>query len=627
MTKQPRTLRICLFVATVVIELTSPLATAQEPLPNGVAAGDVEQRRAVIWARASTSGDVLFQWSTQPGFEPLAGTQTVAVADPMIPAKVFLEELEPGTAYFYRATDAAGASSQGTFRTPFEEGAHGLRFGVSGDWRGELRPYPSISNMPQRDLDFFAALGDTVYADVPSIDLPIAQARTLEEFRIKHHEVYRERFGINSWAEARASTSLMVVLDDHEVTNDFSGAASPETDDRFDTGPALISETQLFRNGIQVLHEYNPIREEIYTDTGDPRTDGKPKFYRYVRYGHDAAVFLIDARTFRDPPIAEAANPFQAADAQAFQEASFDPTRTMLGPVQLADLMADLLDAQQRGIVWKFVLFPEPIQLFGPTLAEDRFEGYAYERTQLLRFIDLQSINNVVFIVADIHASIVNNLTYQRFPGDRVFSIPSFEITTGPVAYAEPLGPTVLNVFLMGDLGRALFSLTEHWNRAARDKFITFLSGAVLQLFGYDPIGLEHSPIRATLLEGSYLSAHTFGWTEFEIDADTRDLLVTSWGIDSYRFEDWLEIPDQLFARTPEPVTRFLVKPQIIRDTASPEADGPMAGQDVPDSPGSMQQPTRAPARSACGALGAVGWLLPLSLTATCTLRRFHFRR
>ena len=41
----------------------------------------------------------------------------------------------------------------------------GLRFGVSGDWRGELAPYPAIRNIQQRDLDFFVLHGDTIYAE------------------------------------------------------------------------------------------------------------------------------------------------------------------------------------------------------------------------------------------------------------------------------------------------------------------------------------------------------------------------------------------------------------------------------------------------------------------------------
>jgi phosphodiesterase/alkaline phosphatase D-like protein len=98
------------------------------------------------------------------------------VTDPTVPVKVDVGPLVADTRYFYRVTDAAGATAEGTFRTPAAEGFHGLRFGVSGDWRGELRPYPSVANAAGENLDFFVALGDTVYADVPSIDFPGPQA-------------------------------------------------------------------------------------------------------------------------------------------------------------------------------------------------------------------------------------------------------------------------------------------------------------------------------------------------------------------------------------------------------------------------------------------------------------------
>ncbi len=50
------------------------------------------------------------------------------------------------------------------------------------------------------------------------------------------------------------------------------------------------------------------------------------------------------------------------------------------------------------------MLTPEPIQNLGVLIAEDRFEGYAAERTQILKFINDQHIDNVVFVTADITA-------------------------------------------------------------------------------------------------------------------------------------------------------------------------------------------------------------------------------
>ena len=76
-------------------------------------------------------------------------------------------------------------------------------------------------------------------------------------------------------------------------------------------------------------------------------------------------------------------------------------------------MKADLLAADANGITWKFVTIPEPIQNFGTLNAEDRFEGYAAERNEILQFIDENDINNVVFMAGDFHGTIVNNLTYK----------------------------------------------------------------------------------------------------------------------------------------------------------------------------------------------------------------------
>jgi alkaline phosphatase D len=54
----------------------------------------------------------------------------------------------------------------------------------------------------------------------------------------------------------------------------------------------------------------------------------------------------------------------------------------------LRQLEHDLLDAQSKGVTWKFVNISIPIQNFGPILAADRFEGYEAERNTILKFIN-----------------------------------------------------------------------------------------------------------------------------------------------------------------------------------------------------------------------------------------------
>src|SRR5690606_41552112 len=93
----------------------------------------------------------------------------------------------------------------------------GLRFGASGDVRGDLAPYPAIANAPGRDLDFFVHLGDTVYADFPSPAVP-KQAQTPEEFRQKYVEVHSTYRGSNTLAALRAAAPFYVTLEDRKST-------------------------------------------------------------------------------------------------------------------------------------------------------------------------------------------------------------------------------------------------------------------------------------------------------------------------------------------------------------------------------------------------------------------------
>lgn len=567
-------------------------ASWAQTLPNGVASGDVDQTSVVLWTRSLALGTVTFEVSP---FADFSDPQTLegSAFDTTIPVKVDMAGLLPGTQYYYRVTNSAGHFGIGTFRTPHSEGLHGLRFGVSGDWRGELAPYPVVSNIPSRDLDFFVALGDTVYADVPSIDLPLSQAITLAEFRIKHNEVYRERFGYSFLADLRASTPIFVMIDDHEVTNDFAGGAPAGSDARFDLTGTYLNESNFFNNGVQVFQEYNPVRDESYGETDDPRTAGRRKLYRHRSFGSDAAFFLLDARSFRDEELTSDFNPFSRRRAQQFIDDSFDPARTMLGEVQLNEFLADLLAAEERGIVWKFVLVPEPIQNLGPVLAGDRFEGYNHERTKILQFIEENALTNVVFIAADIHCTIVNNLTYQRDANDRQRPVQSWEITTGAVAYAAPSGPTILDYAPLGILARAVSNAYNRLLRQRQDLLFGRLANRLLRYYGYSRMGLEGSSIPATLQKGGYLAVNTYGWTEFEIDAATQELTVTTFGVDWYDSFDLENDALEVISREPEVISQFTVEPATGLEVAYDET---------------------LPRPRLCGALGSVGFFWPLGL-------------
>ncbi len=528
-----------------------------------LSAGDVTQDSVYIWVRSNFVGDVLVEVSTDAGFASTVDSFNLTIVDELQPNKMLVDGLTAGTQYFYRAT-ANGLPVIGEFRTPAALGSNtGLRFGVSGDWRGELAPYPSIANTVERNLDFFLLHGDTVYADFPSPALQEPQAETLTEFRLKQREVYADSFGSNPWRALRSATAIFATIDDHEVTNDFAGGAATGTDPRFTfTTESFINETPLFNNGLQAFQENNPIADEFYGATGDPRTENRRKLYRNRTFGSDASIHVLDTRSFRDQQLPPVVNISDLTEVSQFLIAAFDPTRTLLGQAQLTDLTTDLAAAQAAGVTWKFVFVPEPIQNLGVLAGQDRFEGYAAERTFLLDFIETNGINNVVFVAADIHGQLINNLTYQLGPGQAQMTTGAFEISTGSVAFDAPFGPTVVALAAAAGLVTPPeVAFYESLPRPGQDAFIETLTNQQLALLAYDPIGLTGSPVNHTVEVGSFVNLHTYGWSEFEIDATTQELTVTTYGIDFYSEAELVADPT-ILERVPEVVSRFTVIPQ-----------------------------------------------------------------
>lgn len=565
-------------------ESHDPRNPTPNSLLNGIASGDTTQTGTVLWARSNFTGRATFEYSTNDDFTDGVVTVTADVTNPLQPVKVNVTGLQAGTEYYYRVTDAAGATAMGQFETSAAIGTRtGFRLGVSGDWRGELAPYPAIANVSSRDLDLFVFHGDTIYADYPSqaVKNPDgslkAQAQTLDEFRAKHAEVYGSRFGENFFAELRASTSIVATIDDHEVTNDFQGGANLAQSTAAEQAllgatSGLVNDSPLYETGLTAFQEYNPIRNDFYGNTGDPRTAGERKLYRYNTFGNDAATFVVDARSFRDPglPAADLSNP------TAFLVNSFDPRRTMLGRVQVEDLKRDLLDAETKGITWKYVMIPEPIQNLGVLAASDRYEGYAAERTEILKFINDNQISNVVFVAADIHGTLVNNLTYQLAPGQAQIATTAFEVSTGSVAFDAPFGPTVAELAAQaGLLTPAQKAFYETLPTAGKDAFIKQVVNNGLSPLGYDPLGLDNNLaqanglINAKLLQGDYVATHVFGWTEFDVDPITQKLTVTTYGVPNYTEVQLLANPQAIAGLQPQIVSQFEVKPTFLGNSGN----------------------------------------------------------
>jgi len=568
-------------------------AVASQPvyarLPNGISSGDTTQTSTVLWAR-SNIGVVNFK--VKDG-DNVVFEQSVNVTNTLIPAKLPVTGLAPGKTYRYEVTSPGGISRVGSFKTAAaDDAAPGLSFGVTGDWRGELAPYPGIKNVRPGNLDFFVKLGDTVYADYPSPAVPLLQAETLNDYRNKNREVYSSRFGQNYFANLQRDVSIFATIGDHEVSNDFAGGAPASSDPRFIETTGLVNQTAMYNRGMQAFVEYNAITNRHYPVVGNNLTDGRPDLYRSRRFGKTASLQILDTRSFRNQALDNVTDITNPAQIGGFIARSFDigtaSVRTMLGKPQFDRLKADLLAAQNDQVIWKFVMIPEPIQNLGVLAAADRYEGYAAERSELLRFIDENNIKNVVFVTADLHGTLLNDLTYQRREDVQAalarvgnplaapqIKTSAFEISTGSLAFYPPFGDAVLGLVasipngnvLLGQLFAAVgVANLEGFNalpmavkNAAMESFIN----GQLNPLGYSKLGLaDNDRIQSRVLVPGNAILFSFGWTKFDINPQNHALVVTTYGITPYSLADLMADSAEIIRRKPAVLSRFRVTPQ-----------------------------------------------------------------
>jgi alkaline phosphatase D len=354
--------------------------------PAGVACGDAREQSAILWTFVQPTQDATVQVATDAGFAPGSITaQGPVAADAQGVIKLQVTGLTADTQYYYRFTaDDASVSPVGLFRTaPPDDVAASFRFTLSGDSSFHRAPFFVLQSAAEEDADFHVWFGDTIYGDIPAAGLGVA--RTLQEYRAKYLQNRTDPF-LQEWLGSAAS---WIGWDDHEVTNDYDGG-EPE--------PGLTIDQIL--NGYEAFFEWMPITDEEVP--GDPY-----RTYRSFRYGSLAEFFLIDGRQYRDGDLSSECNnefdPFGFLLPALFRPQCvvtlLGTEQTMLGPDQLQWLLDGLSASQAR---FKFIINNVPMTFLG-LLPYDRWDGYDYERRQILRHIDNADIRNVIILTTDLH--------------------------------------------------------------------------------------------------------------------------------------------------------------------------------------------------------------------------------
>jgi alkaline phosphatase D len=309
-------------------------------------AGDVTPDEAVIWLRAQPHSQVFLHYGKDPSlgeFSTVGPFPVEKEAD--YTTLISLENLEPATTYYYRA---AVAGKQPGFvarfvTAPKPDTLARVSFCFSGDTRESYQPFTVMNAVRAQQPDFFLHLGDTIYADRGG------NAYRLTDFWAKYRANREDVASELCFSE----TSIYVVWDDHEITDDY------------------LPENPLAAIGRKAFLDYWPIRRHVQ----EPK-----RIYRSFRWGKALELFLLDTRQYRDRREG-----------------------TMLGKTQ-KEWLFDALSRSQA--IFKFIGTSVPMSGGGI----DRWDGYPREREEILRYIREKKITGVIFLSADLHCAAVTRI-------------------------------------------------------------------------------------------------------------------------------------------------------------------------------------------------------------------------
>jgi alkaline phosphatase D len=373
-------------------QLNPLLDSTQKPFYFGVASGDPQADKVIIWTKVwpDELKPIQVKWlvATDTAMANLADSG-IAVTDSnsAYTVKVTAGNLKPHTTYFYRFEYAGKFSPIGRTKTaPVNSDA--LKFAVVSCQhyeQGYYNAYGIIANQP--DLDAVIHLGDYIYEYGAYTKKPKHSVRP----HVPDHEIvslqdYRTRYAQyrcdKDLQEAHRLFPFITEWDDHEFANDAykEGAKNHQSTE----GPWEAREA----NAKKAYFEWIPITD-----------NAKNSVIRKISYGNLAELFMLDTRV--------EARCIQVTSPQDTMLSCV--TRTILGKEQTEWLTAGVERSQAR---WKIlanqVVFSEldAHQLSKKhAMNPDAWDGYPEERKEILDSFYQHNVKNVLVITGDIHLS------------------------------------------------------------------------------------------------------------------------------------------------------------------------------------------------------------------------------
>lgn len=413
----------------------TPLAMAPWPVSEqlfglGVASGEPDASSVVLWTRLLPSASapllrpVAVHWELAQDAQfrqILRQGEALASPDGGHSVHVLAQGLEADRWYHYRFHCQGQTSATGRTRTAPAAGAAvaRLRLVYASCQRWEHGYYAAWRHAREDDPDLVVFLGDYIYEYASPASAAKQQRSQLARLQPLAHAVslqdYRDRYALHKsdpdLQAMHAHCPWLVTWDDHEVEDNYVG------DDGVGQVQAFVAKRMA---AYQAFYENMPLRASVAgKQAGLALPPAHTPLYRQQSWGALAAMWVLDARQYRDTQACRAVTDKSPASVKAADCADLARnSRSFLGwsqerwlAAQLAGNSAANPESRRWSIICQQTLFA-PRHFPNGRSSADTWDGYPAARQRLLRAMAEAQLRNTVLLGGDIHQNYVCRIQY-----------------------------------------------------------------------------------------------------------------------------------------------------------------------------------------------------------------------
>lgn len=406
------------------------------PFYHGVASGDPQTDRVIIWTKVTTQdmSDIDVNWKVSTSVDMAnvirEGSYTTGSDQDFI-IKLDVDGLSAGTTYYYQFEYDGKPSLIGRTKTLPDSDVESLRIAVISCVNYQWGYFNALERIAERaDLDAVLHMGDYFYEYGDSYYYhPILEGQRAHDpdYEVVSVTDYRTRFSQYrldpQMIRFHQQHPVIAVWDDHESTNDSyrDGAENHQEDNEGDWSERVDNSTQVY-------NEWMPIRM--------PNPQDRRKINRSFKFGNLLDLYMLELRlSGKDEPMGSKAAglPFTELPQEEIIEV-FNSERKMIDDEQFSWLVGGITttDAQWKIVGSSVMMVPFPA-FFNP----DAWDGYYVQRETLFGALQQAGVTNFGAVSGDFHMSFATNLITNSLT-DPSNSVPvGFEFTTPSITSAN----------------------------------------------------------------------------------------------------------------------------------------------------------------------------------------------